>query len=173
VSWRNDKRWSDQYIPAIKRAVGPHVLVEACVDDDQRRNTDLIVLRADSIRIGCRVRTSGYFARFPHDITIRSGRPSGTKTEMTKIIEGWGDLFFYGHAHPHMSGELVAWYLVSLTDLRVWLFRELWNGRRPATRENADGSSDFVTIDVRECQHIVVAQFPEASAGIEVGNAAE
>jgi hypothetical protein len=150
-NWQDDKKWSDRYLPAIKRALAPYVLREASLDDDQQRNTDLVVLRADSLRIGCRVRTPDYFEKYPFDVTVRCDRPSGNRSELAKIIAGWGDLFFYGHASPEDDGDLRAWCLVDLNEFRLWLVYEMWSGRKPPRAiPNADCSSSFIPFDIRK-----------------------
>ena len=59
--------------------------------EDAERNTDLIVLKLDAVRIACRVRNHEYITRYGDEFTIRAERPSGVKTELAKIIDGWGD----------------------------------------------------------------------------------
>jgi len=49
--WTSDKAWSDQYMPAIKRILGEHLIGAAPQEDDQERNTDLIVLRMEAVRL--------------------------------------------------------------------------------------------------------------------------
>ena len=144
--WQADKRWSDKFLPEIKSILGTHLIAEPPVEEDQERNTDLMVLRMDAIRVGCRIRRADkYFAKYAKEFTIRTARPKGTKTELAKIIEGWGDYFFYGFGDDK-TGKLVRW---GLGDLRV--FRLLFNsqivknnGRLPGIeKSNRDGSSDF------------------------------
>ena len=72
---------------------------------------DLVILKARSMAIGVRVRRPGYAERFPGQFTIRSHRESGAKTELRKIVEGWGDWLFYGHADG--SGGISDWLLIT------------------------------------------------------------
>ena len=62
--------------------------------------------------------------QYGSEFTIRAGRPSGAKTELTKIIEGWGDYFFYGFADP-TEIYLAQWLIGSLNAFRLWHSREL------------------------------------------------
>lgn len=81
--------------------------------------------------------------QYPDEFTIRASRPSGAKTELPKILEGWGDYIFYGFATEDVT-ELAAWTLGSLNVFRLWHHRELWAGRRPGVgKANGDGSSEF------------------------------
>ena len=47
------------------------------VEEDMRHNTDLIVLRLDAVRIGCRVRRYQYVHSFGGEFTIRPGARGG------------------------------------------------------------------------------------------------
>lgn len=144
--WRKDKQWSDGLLSEIKAILGVHLIGEPPVEEDAERNTDLMVLRMDAVRIGCRVRRHQYLSRYGGEFTIRAGRPSGVKTEMTKIIEGWGDYFFYGFS-DETGRRLAAW---TLADLRVFrrsytlmLLRSAPGVAPGIGKMNADGSSSF------------------------------
>lgn len=143
-TWEINKAWSDKYIPEIKHILGLYLIGEAPQEEDACRNTDLIVLRLESVRIGCRIRRPGYADIYGNEFTIRTSRPSGMKTELTKIIEGWGDYFFYGHAGN--DGLLSAWALCDLKSFRLWFGRYIAknNGHLPGKlQKNKDGSSNF------------------------------
>lgn len=79
---------------------------------------DMIILRAKDMTIACRVRgrKKDYSEQYPWDITIRAQRDSGSKTELRKLCEGWGDWMFYGHAHEDQK-SFCRWLLI---DLHVW-----------------------------------------------------
>lgn len=143
-TWQYDKRWSDVFLPEIKQILGLYLIGEPPVEEDQERNTDLMVLKMDAVRVGCRIRRNQYLVRYQNEFTIRSGRPSGTKTELTKIIEGWGDYFFYGFADVKCA-SLAAWKLCDMKVFRIWLMRELGeNKKMPGIhKNNADDSSSF------------------------------
>lgn len=143
--FEQDKKWSDKFIPRIAELIGPAVIVPAPFEEDAERNTDLIVLKMNSIRIGCRIRKSEYRERYGDEFTIRSGRPSGVKTELTKIIEGWGDMFFYGFSNESET-DLAQWFLGDMKVFRLWFNRHMaeHQGKQPGTgRCNNDNSSDF------------------------------
>lgn len=143
--WQNDKRWSDVFLPEIKRILGENLIAEPPIEEDTERNTDLIVLRLDAVRVGCRVRRAKYQEQYGHEFTIRAGRPSGVKTELAKIIEGWGDYFFYGFA-DEASSRLTRWLLGDLKVFRLWFNQQLFqcHGKCPGrSMANGDGSSSF------------------------------
>ena len=58
-SVKRDYDWQLRFLPTIRRLVGPLLLVAAPLDLDMAEATDLLVLRARDLRIGCRVRRLG------------------------------------------------------------------------------------------------------------------
>lgn len=172
AGWEHDKRWSDKFLPEIKSALGRLFIGAAPVEEDQERNTDLIVLKLEAVRVACRIRKHKYLAGYGRDFTIRAGRPTGTKTELTKIIEGWGQYLFYGFADEDEEG-LAAWRVADLSALRIGLNRRLyaegpaWQDSR--TRKNVDGSSTFLAIPWDEFDGVLYASggiWPGVAVGV-------
>lgn len=159
--WANDKRWSDRFLPEIKSVLGVHLIGEPPEKEDCERNTDLMVLKMDAVRIACRIRRHDYFEKYPEEITIREGRPSGTKTELAKIIEGWGDYFFYGFSDKEEK-SLISWRLCELRAFRLWLMRHLYiNKEMPGiAKNNGDGSSSFRAFRANEIPDFIIARHP-------------
>ena len=159
ADWKSDKRWSDHFLPEIKRILGEHLLSEPPVEEDAERNTDLMVLRLDAIRIGCRVRKYGYLKEYGHQFTLRYGRPSHVKTELTKIIEGWGDYFFYGFSDENEK-TLAQWFLGDLKCFRIYFNRYITEnkGNLPGERNmNRDNSSSFIAFNYAHIPGFVIA----------------
>ena len=145
MNWKDNKEWSDQFMPEIKKILGLYLIGEANEEEDSRRNTDLIVLTMAAVRIGCRVRRYGYAKKYGDEFTIRASLPTGTKTELAKIIEGWGDYFFYGHSDEGYM-NLAAWALCDLNVFRLWFnaFIVRNKGRIPGMlQSNGDADSNF------------------------------
>ena len=145
MNWKDNKLWSDGFMPEIKKILGLYLIGEANEAEDSRRNTDLIVLTMAAVRIGCRVRRSGYVDKYGDEFTIRASLPTGTKTELAKIIEGWGDYFFYGHADQD-DMNLAAWALCDLNVFRLWfnVFIVRNNGLIPGKlQSNGNADSNF------------------------------
>jgi len=163
MSFRNDFEWAQRFMPDVKQHIGPLLLEEASLDRDQSEATDLIVLTARDMRIGVRIRRPGYAERYPNEFTIRAYRDSGAQTELGKIINGWGDWLFYGHAMDGASVRVCPWMVVDLKRLRsLWIRHPLrealadakWCGRK----SNGDGTH-FVWFDVsRMPSDILVGQ---------------
>lgn len=148
TEYQKDRAWSDRYIPEIKRIVGPYLLEPAPIEEDCKRATDLIILAARDKRIACRMRRFGYAQKYPYDFTIRSHRDSGAETELSKLVSGYGDWMFYGHAAE--SGNTIAhWMLINLHSWRAHLIRaEDRKAVTPDAKDNEDGTR-FLAFDVR------------------------
>lgn len=144
--WTDDKAWADQFIPEIKHILGEWLVGEPPQAEDALHNTDLMVLKMEPMRIGCRIRKPHqYTERYAREFTIRSTRPNGTKTELAKIIEGWGDYFFYGFGDD-TTCRLLCWHLANLKAFRLWFMSQLVHrqGQMPGTEiPNKDDSSTF------------------------------
>jgi hypothetical protein len=141
-SWEDDHRWSSVFDRQIKMAIGPHVIGNASEEDDKERATDLVLV-TDRVRIACRIRRwdKVQFDKYGGQFTIRSGRASGVKTELAKIKQGWGDLFFYGWGDPR-TRRLQSWWLIDLDVFRLWHAQSADDGKCiiAGRIRNADGS---------------------------------
>lgn len=135
-----DYEWGRRYMPAIKRIIAEYLIVEAPFEEDAQRATDLIVLRLDTIRVACRIRRADMLDRYPDEFTIRSRRASGTKTELEKVVAGYGDYLFYGFGDD--AGDLLAWALCDLSIFRVWFVRATVAAKAipGALKDNGDGT---------------------------------
>ncbi len=142
--FHRDFDWQRKFIPSIKRILANYLITEAPWKEDAQHNTDLMVLEAEVVRVGCRVRSNEY-ARYHDEFTVRLSRPNGTKTELAKLLSGWGNFFFYGIANADES-DFCAWLLGDLNEFRLWHHHYLatHQGKWPGvTKPNRDGSSEF------------------------------
>ena len=139
-----DRRWSDAFIPAIKKIVGPLLLEESSFEVDTQQAADLVVMNARDKTIACRVRRCGYADRYGYEFTIRAKRDTGAKTELEKIVDGFGDWRFYGHAAED-GMNVSRWMVISLPALRAAIIRKQ---AVPIKQSNSDGTH-FVAFDVR------------------------
>ncbi len=146
--FRDDYDWQLKYLEPIQRIVGPLLLTPAEFERDAKEATDMLVLTARDMRIGCRVRRAGFADRFPWDFTIRSKRDSGAKTELAKITEGWGDWLFYGHAEHDDLPVICRWFVIDLAAWRAQMIRDKGTGGGRHI-PNGDGTF-FVAFDVRK-----------------------
>lgn len=133
--WRSDNVYARRFLPEMKRLVGQYLVIEAPFEEDAHRATDLLVLRLRPYRIACRVRRPQYAGRYGDQFTLRAGRPGAVKTELAKILEGWGDYLLYGFADE--SEQVLGRWL--LGDLGV--FRHWYRPGEGDRRDNVDHSS--------------------------------
>lgn len=146
MSYAADRAWSDQYIPRIRTIIGAHLVVAAPVENDIKQATDLMLFKARDMRVAARLRRPGYADQYPYEFTIRSHRDSGAETELSKMIDGFGDWMFYGHASA-VPGRIERWWLIDLDVWRAALIRDresVW----PREMSNRDGTY-FLPFDVR------------------------
>lgn len=141
--WREDKRWSDRFISEIGLICGKFLITAAPEVEDKHYNTDLMVLSMSDVRIACRIRRHRYAAKYGDEFTIRASRPSGTSTELEKLLDGFGNFFFYGFANKSET-TLAAWALCDLSVFRRWHRDRASAGPRDRRFiPNGDGSSLF------------------------------
>lgn len=114
--WRGRKAWADGYLPQVEiavRAVAGQIIEirEGTEDEDRKEATDYVVHVASGT-IACRVRDDCKY----RDLTLRASLPSGAKTELAKIKEGWGRWYLY----MWVNGDRVDdWIFVDLDKLRA------------------------------------------------------
>jgi hypothetical protein len=151
TEWEQDKQETDPYLPMVKAICAAYILHEAPLEEDRDHNTDLMVLVADGLRIAVRLRRPWYYKepRYQGEFTIRDTRPSGNATEWEKILDGFGDYFFYGF-RTEKPPHLWAFGLLDLRVFRTWViaFFQQW-GKYPGRGgiPNPDGSSTFRAIE--------------------------
>lgn len=142
AGYKENREWSDKFIQKFQMVAGLLITSPAPMIDDAFRNTDMLVLTARNVRIACRVRRHEFYKSYPYDFTIRSARDTGTKTELSKILEGWGDYLIYGFANQ-TNTNLEAWRIIDLSE-----FRRQFSGLQYSKLSNGDGTH-FCAFDVR------------------------
>ena len=135
----NNWDWSLQWLPQIRQIVGPLLLQQAPLEIDRKQATDLLVLNARDMRIAARVRRNEYFESFWPQFTIRCQLESGTETELSKIVNGWADWFFYGFADEG-NNSIPHWFVIDLDAFRAALIRNSAHKIYCGTQPNYDGS---------------------------------
>jgi hypothetical protein len=148
MSVSEDWEWSDEYMPIVKEIVGPHLLQKSPYAVDAKQATDLVVVRGKSLTTGVRMRRPYAAENWPYQFTIRLKRDSGAKTELAKIIDGWGDIFFYGFAgdaHQKIQG----YYLIDLNVFRKCMIYEEPRKSIVSGRQSNKDGTHFKWFDVR------------------------
>jgi hypothetical protein len=149
-AWEEDKSWSDCFVDEIRLILAPWLIRVGTNNEDQKQNTDLVVMRTSDMSVACRVRQHYYWVRWPDDITFRAARPSGVRTEIQKVIRGQGRYMFYGFANEDGT-RLYAWMLIDLDEFRQFYARWLQDhkGNHPGKiLKNTDGTW-FLAINLK------------------------
>lgn len=139
--------FSEHFYSDVCRLVAPHLSTNRFMKahhasqlQDFNQATD-VVLTMDNVHIAVRIRKPDCQYR---DITLR-GKNNGQKTERDKILDGYGDLYFYGWTQHRVGQiELCEWVLIDLDKVRE---TNLLN-RPYEHRDNVDGRNPFITIPI-------------------------
>jgi hypothetical protein len=115
------------------------------INADLNEATDFMVMRADGIRIGIRLRKYKYWknSKYRNQFTIRWKLKSGHETEIDKIYEGLVDYIFYGFVDKKQAN--IVQYIIA--DLGVF------RGIAPdpiEVKANKDGRSDLAAFDIKQ-----------------------
>ena len=156
MSFESDYKWQQKLLPHVIQHCGTHlarrIIGDAPAEEDKHRNTDLMVLNWNQVRIGVRLRTNSYYhdPLYRNQFTIRASRELGT-TEYEKVIKGFGDYFFYGFTN-NRKAHIVAWFIGDLNVFRQYRAEYLEkHGVEPGTvKPNRDGSSEFRAFNVAD-----------------------
>lgn len=149
TSFDEDFAWQEKFRAHYSEIAKLAVRVDvAPAEEDWKRNTDfvlstVIALPRRDIRISARVRRRKFASSGRRDFTIRLSRPSGVRTEMAKLRDGWSDLFIYGVEAETGSDRLGPWFVGNSAMLRDYLN----HGGFYATRNNHDGSSSLAVVN--------------------------
>ena len=137
--------WQAGYIDEVVRLIAPYIITLSRPEVDKNENGDLEIVFPRNGTVGVRLRKEGA-AKFAGQVTFRSRSMYGGKTEITKIIEGYGDYFFYGHVSP--TGVIWHWYLLNLNEVRAAFTRRSSMLRRPQIPNGDD--TYFIPFDVQQ-----------------------
>lgn len=138
---QRDWNWSDGYLPEVRRILMQNAALLFDVEiastyQDVKEATDLLLTVGGQKHIAVRLRRAEYGYR---DLTIRASRSSGSRTELSKIRAGYGDLYLYGWTTGWAISE---WMLVDLALVRDSGLLNL-NWRMTMNRDQATG---FISI---------------------------
>jgi len=147
TNYATDREWSDKYLPQVSeilRANAMHIVKVAIADNDVdcREATDMTV-DVTGGQVAVRVRRPYMHYR---DLTIRSWRASGAKTEIHKLRDGFGDWYLYGWTNG--QNQIGEWILVDLDKVREAGLLDSPRKEIP----NSDRRTRFVAIGIPELE---------------------
>lgn len=117
-------------------------MYKASVEDDMKKGFDFVFTMGE-FTVPVRVRTPSCKFR---DFTVRSQSRYAGKTEIHKLREGFGDVYFYGWTKWDGGHEVInQWWLINLKQLRA---SGLLDIKKPQT-SNGDGTF-FISYKFKE-----------------------
>lgn len=114
---------------------------ESTEEQDTKQATDFIIV-AKKKTIAARVRRNNCTYR---DLTIRTRSRYGYRTEIDKLLDGWGDLYFYGWEGK--DNKINDYILVDIQKMRESGFLASISNRPHIS--NGDGTQ-FANISIME-----------------------
>ena len=158
TDYKTNRKWSDRFNPRIQEICSRNIILPVNIiiapyEDDALRNTDLFAMSAGDKRIACRMRRPEYLKNYANEFTITCKIPGMPKVELDKLLEGWGDFFFYGFSNQDEK-DIARWFIGDLHAFRGYYYRkkkELPKGIPPGSyRKKPDGSGDFLSFKLRQ-----------------------
>lgn len=128
ANYVNNRAFSDLFDDEIKtivmnnlsigRVKGLARIKNASLEDDMKRATDMKIYFSEDTNCCVAARMRKYkYLRYWGEFTIRSSVPANVPTEIHKILDGWGDIMFYGFADPEHK-KILCWIMLDLHALR-------------------------------------------------------
>ena len=149
MGYKLDRKWSDQFMPEVKEKLASLFIKEANDEEDMKRATDICTITLEPVRCAVRVLRWENSHKYMDSFTIRMKRPN-RRTELCKIVEGYGDYSFFAIADEH-DQFLASWFIGDLKVFRVWFMKQLWtNKRKFIIIKNKDNSSSFLSIKIND-----------------------
>jgi len=149
--WRQDKAEADRFFPQIqeivRRFVGQIIEVRiGNIREDSKECTDYVIeVDIENGKIACRVRKEESIPshRLYRDITIRSWRANGIRTELEKLFE------------RHVRWYLYCWSIER--DITAWVMWDVWKAidagilrKDIRVRKNKDGTTGFSVLTIED-----------------------
>jgi len=131
--------WGDRFMPEIQQILAPFTMIIAPEHNDFYEATDIISLQKD---VAVRMRRHGYYERYPNQFTVRYKVVySKQLTEMEKLVNGYADYMFYGHADVTET-KVAHYYLIDMNRFRAALINLPEPARRSLyeDKENREGT---------------------------------
>lgn len=145
--YQQDRTWGDSYTDQVKNILSPlmiylaEILVAPAYKDNKCATDFTVRLKGSDIAVRIRRADQPY-----RDLTIRSRRANGTKTELAKVKEGHGSHYFYGWTDE--NNVIAEWIFVDLDKVRTTGL--LSKPRKEIT--NKDKQTSFISISIQELE---------------------
>lgn len=142
-------KWQQAFIPQVVNLVAPHLIQVSTHEVDCNEAGDLVIVFPKNGTVSVRLRTPDMPQRYLGDVTLRSRTRHGGKSEVSKIIDGKADFFFYGHVNNVKN--IWYWHLLDCQLMRAEFIRRPYILRNAAQNEkiNNDGTA-FISLNVEK-----------------------
>lgn len=164
--FRSRFKWQQALIPQVVYLIAPHLIQVSTHEVDCNEAGDLTIIFPRNGTVAVRLRTPKA-VKYIGDFTLRSRTAYNAKSEVSKIIDGKADFFFYGHVDQ--SDRIWYWHLIDCQKMRAEFIRRPRLLREAIAREkpNQDGTA-FINFnidrDMRCCVIHCVTQRPMEAA---------
>ena len=113
-AYEEDIRLERSFADKIKIILAQQFIIQDTIAD-LNQGTDFFIFRVSPFRIAARLRTYYHFTvdNRKNEFTIRWARPSGIKTEIDKIREGFVQYLFYGFVDSDES-DIIQYFIADL-----------------------------------------------------------
>ena len=160
--YRENRDWADAHTDAAKLAIAPYIIQVASEYKDRKEVTDLVVR---DLAISLRHRRFKSAGKFDRDFTIRTSTRGGGASEFRKILEGNGDVFFYGILEK-TGPEYHSYFLGDLDVFREYAFkrREItgyWPGAVRYNRDRNDNTFKVFNVTHLPANFILQIKHPQ------------
>ena len=150
-SYEIRRKFGDKVVNHAKRIIGLCIVENASFETDTQQATDLIVNK--NLSIALRTRQYKYLEQYQYEFTIRSSINSNARTELSKILSGYGDWMFYGFVSKDETS--ICQYMI--IDLNV--FRDCYEAKsihpiqqtNKLDKDGAERTTQFMAFDIRKC----------------------
>ena len=150
-----NKDWSEVFSLEILRYLEaflyPYKFEKGTLEEDRHQCCDFKAVGYELI-IASRMRDYKFYQKFSNDITISTKPSLDGKSELYKIMEGYGDYYFYGFATLD-NLNILSWKIYDLNIFRSWAFKSAREGTLPS--ENTD--FHFIPFNTSLIPKIIVA----------------
>jgi hypothetical protein len=169
MNYLMQRKWSDLHMPKVKAAIADAIFKPADDHLDMKQATDLVFISPTgfpNLHIAVRLRKHTYFERFRNEFTVRCQTRTNCETELSKIMQGRGDLMFYAFLNEQET-DFLKYTIGDLQVFREWYRDRQAFGGLPASTTNKDGTG-FLPVKI----HDLPDNFVVAVGGSEVNTTA-
>ena len=146
AGFKEQFEWQKRFIPEVVNLIAPHLIQVSSHEVDCNEAGDLVIRFPRNGTVAVRLRKPSA-SRYVGEMTLRSKTRYNNTSEVTKIVDGFADFYFYGHVDD--AENIWHWYLLDCQKMRAEFIRRPHILHNAMTRQifNPDGTG-FIAFDV-------------------------